>query len=139
MGLTLVPRRAKNLQGIARAFQKFRSEGFLGVVVTADAFFNNHRPEIIAEAKDEDGIPAIYQWRAFVEAGGLISYGPSIEQAYKKAGEYVARILLGANPANMACSEPDPFKLVVRRATADSLGLVIPVPHILDGKPFTVI
>jgi ABC-type uncharacterized transport system substrate-binding protein len=69
LGLKLKTKRAKDLAGIAKAFQKFRSEGFLGVVVTADAFFNNNRGTTIAEAKDEDGIPTIYQWRTFVDDG----------------------------------------------------------------------
>ena len=89
--------------------------------------------------KDESGIPAIYQWREFVDAGGLISYGPDIKHAYRKAGEYVARILLGAKPENMACSTPGPSTIFVKEPTAISLGLVIPVPHILDGIPFTLI
>ena len=95
--LKLKVKRAKDLAGIQKAFAKFKLKGYLGVVVTADAFFNNIRKDIIKEAEIRR-IPTIYQWRSFVEDGGLISYGPSIEQAYEKAGEYVARILLGEKP-----------------------------------------
>ena len=86
----------------------------------------------------EDGIPTIYQWRTFVDDGGLISYGPSIQYAYEMAGEYVARILLGEIPADMECSTPGPFKIFVKEDTAQDLGL-FPVPPTLDGKTVTVI
>ena len=107
------------------------------MVVTADAYFNNIRKDIIEEAKIRS-IPTIYQWRSFVDEGGLISYGPSIEEAYEKAGEYVGRILLGANPANMACSTPASPMLFVKLSTASDLGLS-PVPATLDGVQVNLI
>ena len=97
---------------------------------------NNHRKEIVEEAGPlggNPGIPTIYQWRSFVDDGGLISYGPSIEHAYEKAGEYVGRILLKELPADMELSEPGPFKIFVKEDTADDLGL-FPVPASIDGK-----
>ena len=98
------------------------------MVVTADSFFNNNRDKVIAEAAKDGGIPAIYQWREFAEEGGLISFGPSIRQAYEEAGRYAARIILGERPAQMACSVPDPasFDVFVKTATATNLGLTVP-------------
>jgi len=134
--LKLKVRRAKDLIGIQNAFAEFKNKGYLGVVVTADAFFNNIRKQIIKEAELRL-IPTIYQWRSFVDDGGLISYGPSIEEAYEKAGEYAGRILLGEKPAGMPCSTPASPTLFVKGATAISLGLT--VPPMLDGESVTVI
>jgi putative ABC transport system substrate-binding protein len=135
LGLVPVAKRTNNERGIERAFLQFRHPSFLGVVVTADSFFNNNRQKVIDEAARDDGIPAIYQWREFVDQGGLISFGPSIRQAYEEAGRYVARILLGEKPAQMECSEPDAatFEVFVKTATARSLQLN--VPPTLGGRP----
>jgi putative ABC transport system substrate-binding protein len=128
LGLDPVPKRANTLRGIERAFAEFRKPGFLGVVVTADAFFNNNRAKVIEEAAKNGGVPAIYQWREFAADGGLISFGPSVKQAYEEAGRYVARILLGEKPKNMQCSKPNKgsFDIFVKKATANGLGLTVP-------------
>jgi putative tryptophan/tyrosine transport system substrate-binding protein len=132
LGLDPVPRRANTLSGIARAFAEFRKPGFLGVVVTADSFFNNNRAKVIEEAAKNGGVPTIYQWREFAADGGLISFGPSVKEAYEEAGRYVARILLGEKPAKMPCSKPSAasFKIFVNKTTADRLDLTVP-PTIL--------
>ena len=139
LGLKLVARRAKNPGGIARAFEKFRGPNFLGVVVTADAYFNNNRALIIEEAAMYGGVPVIYQWRQFVDDGGLMSYGPSIKYAYEEAGRYVAQILLKEKePKDMACSTPGGFKLFIKESTAESLRL-LPILPTIGGQTPTVI
>jgi putative tryptophan/tyrosine transport system substrate-binding protein len=70
--------------------------------------------------------PAIYPDRAFVEAGGLMSYGTDAQVAMKLAGEYVARILAGEKPADMPVREVPPFALHVNRATARAQGIKLP-------------
>jgi putative ABC transport system substrate-binding protein len=134
LGLQLEPRRTNNRRGIKGAFNHFKRKNVLGAVVTADSFFNNNRDEVIAAAA-QAGIPTIYQWREFAKAGGLISYGPSILDAYKQAGEYVKRILdNNESPATMACSKPAPngYELVVNTTTATTLHLT--VPTMIGGK-----
>ena len=138
--LKAVARRANTEKGIERAFKDFSDKSFLGVVVTADSFFNNNRKKVIATAADCK-IPTIYQWRQFAEDGGLISYGPSIEKAYEEAGKFVAKILLGKKPAKLECFVPaeGTFELVVNGATAeDHLGIK-DVPDKLLNKTVTVI
>jgi putative ABC transport system substrate-binding protein len=138
LGLQLVPRRTNNgARGIKRAFIHFKRQNVLGAVVTADSFFNNNRDEVIASAANAD-VPTIYQWREFAKAGGLISYGPSILDAYEQAGKYAKRILdNNESPSTMKCSTPSGYELVVNKATAMRLHLT--VPSTIGGKPVIVI
>ena len=96
------------------------------ILVTADSFFNNRRKKMVDKANNSN-CPAIYQWREFVEVGGLMSYGPSINEAYVFAGAYAAKILFeGANPADMPLSEPTGYELVINLKTAQEIHLTIP-------------
>jgi putative ABC transport system substrate-binding protein len=110
---------------LQNAFQTFEQEAVKGVVVTADAFFNNNRKKIVQLAAAK-GIPAIYQWKEFVVEGGLCSYGPDILEAYEMAGKYVTDILGGNNPADMACSKPTKFEFWISKEVARNLGIEIP-------------
>jgi putative ABC transport system substrate-binding protein len=84
-----------------------------------------HR-ELIISLTAQFRIPAIYPYRYFAEAGGLLSYGVDAVDLFRRASEYVSRILRGADPADLPVQAPTKFELVINLGTAKALGLVIP-------------
>jgi len=134
--LVLRRRDVSDLQEIENAFAGFANEPVKGVLVTADSLFNDLRKDVVRCA-NAYGLPTIYQWKEFVDLGGLISHGPDILEAYGKAGEYVRKILGGQSPSTLACSRPSPPKTYINRATAQQFG--IKIPKTLLGHPVRVV
>jgi putative ABC transport system substrate-binding protein len=96
-----------------------------GLVISADALFNDRRDEIIALAKHYS-VPTIYEWCEAVAAGGLISYGTRRADAYRQIGILAGRILKGEKPADLPILQPIKFELVINMKTAKALGLTVP-------------
>src|SRR5215471_4113591 len=122
LNLKLEIQRAATDSEIGAAFDVFVSRRIDALLVTADPLFNNHRAQVLSLAA-KHSLPAIYQWREFPAAGGLMSYGPSITEAYHQAGVNAALILNGSKPADIPVVQPTKFQLVINLKTAKELGL----------------
>ncbi len=96
-----------------------------GIVVSPQSLFRLERAEIVA-AVAASRKPAIYPDREFIDAGGLLSYGTSLDEAFRRAALYVGRILKGAKPAELPMEQPSKIELIVNLRTARALGLAIP-------------
>src|SRR5262249_31984098 len=96
----------------------------LGVLVPSNLFFRERRRLVDLAAKSQ--LPAVYPWRDFVDAGGLMSYGANPTESSRRAAPYVDKILKGAKPGDLPVEQPTKFELVINLNTAKVLGLTIP-------------
>jgi putative ABC transport system substrate-binding protein len=122
LGLKIDVRRASNEHDIAAAFSAFAQLRVGAVLVGADPYFNSQRSLVIAPAT-QLRLPAIYEWREYVEAGGLMSYGTSLTEAYRQAGDFVIRILKGAKPADLPVLQSTKFEFIINLKTAKQIGI----------------
>ena len=117
---------ASNDDELEAAFADMEKRRIGALVVAADVFLDSRRDHLAALAARR-AIPAIYYWREFVTAGGLMSYGTSITDGYRQAGNYIARILKGAKPSDLPVVRPAKFELVINLQAAKALGLAVPL------------
>jgi putative ABC transport system substrate-binding protein len=122
VGQRIVVARASSDEAMEAAFASLVREGARALLVTGDPYFDTRLDRIVAFAARQR-LPAIYQFREYAVAGGLLSYGVSITDAYRQYGAYTARILKGAKPAELPVHQPTKFELVINGKTAKALGL----------------
>ena len=97
----------------------------LALIILADRIFLHNRARLMGFAT-QNRLPGVYAYRELVEAGGLMSFGPSYEDLHRRAATYVDKILKGAKPADLPVEQPTKFNLVINRRAAEALGLTIP-------------
>jgi putative ABC transport system substrate-binding protein len=125
LAVDLVVVRAGTEQQLEAVPENLRQHGIQAVLVTADPFFVSRRGTLLA-MMSQASVPAVYQWRELALSGGLISYGPSIREAYREAAVYAGRILNGEKPADLPVLQPTKFELVINLKVARALGVEIP-------------
>jgi putative ABC transport system substrate-binding protein len=127
LGLQLHVLRASTVSEIDAAFGTLVELRAGALVVAGDPFLTNRRAQIVALAA-RYAVPAIYAWREFAEAGGLMSYGPDLADSSRLAGVYTGKILKGAKPADLPVEQAVKIQLVINLKTAKTLGLTVPLP-----------
>jgi putative ABC transport system substrate-binding protein len=108
-----------------RAFSEMTRARAGALTVLGSAMFVSERRRLVDLAA-KNRLPAVYSHREFVDAGGLMFYGPDLADMYRRAATYVDRILKGAKPGDLPIEQPTKFELVVNLKTARALGLTIP-------------
>ena len=125
LGVSILSVEARRLDDIDRAFATVRAKHAMALLLIADGLLGSNRKRIV-ELTAKGQLPAIYWRREFVEDGGLMSYGASVVDLYRRAAAYVDKILKGAKPADLPVEQPTKFELVINLKTAKALGLTIP-------------
>ena len=116
---------AGNDAALEKAFAAIGASGAQGLVVTGSAYFGGNRAKLVRSAADKH-LPAIYFFSAFPDNGGLMSYGGSAEDSYRRAASYVDKILKGTKPADLPIDQATRYELVINLTTARALGITIP-------------
>jgi putative tryptophan/tyrosine transport system substrate-binding protein len=130
MGLQILVLKAGTSREIDAAFNTFVRERPNALFVDPDPFFVSRRVQLVHLAS-RHAVPATYGLREFVEAGGLMSYGSTVADAFRQVGAYTGRILKGAKPADLPVVQSSKFELVINHSTARMLGLTVP-PSLLS-------
>jgi putative ABC transport system substrate-binding protein len=118
---------ASSEDDLDNAFATLAQQGAQALLVQSDPFFNS-RPGRIVDLAARYAVPAVYQWRDFPAAGGLMSYGTVLADAYRKVGIYAGKILKGAKPADLPVEQSVKVQLVINLRAAKSLGVSFPLP-----------
>jgi putative tryptophan/tyrosine transport system substrate-binding protein len=125
LGLQLIIVRANAESEFEGAFSTLVSQRVGALLVCASPFFNTRRQQLIVLAA-RHALPAIYEWRDFAEAGGLMSYGTDLSEAWRQAGFYAGRVLKGAKPADLPIVQVTKFEFVINLSTAKALRIEVP-------------
>ena len=125
LGVRLQVVEARGPEDFDRAFSDMTKAHAGALTVLPGAMFINERKRLV-ELAAKHRLPAVYQVREFVEAGGLMAYGPNIADVFRRAATYVDKILKGAKPGDLPVEQPTKFELVINLKTAKALGLAIP-------------
>jgi putative tryptophan/tyrosine transport system substrate-binding protein len=125
LGLKLYVVKARGPEDFPRAFAEMKRRQVDALTVLSSPVFASERRRI-AELAVKNRLPTVFAFRAYADAGGLMSYGPSLADLFRRAATYVDKIIKGAKPADLPVEQPTTFELVVNLKTAKALGLTIP-------------
>ncbi len=136
LGIDLHVLNASTEQDFGRVFAKLTELRAGGLVIGGSAFFTSHVKQLAALTV-QHAVPAIYQWREFVAAGGLMSYGANVTDMHRLVGAYAGRILKGDKPADLPVQQATKVEMFINLRTAGALGITIPLP--LSGRADEII
>ena len=125
LGVTILPMEARSREELDSAFARMIKSGGDSLLLMGDPFTSNQRRRIL-DLISNHRLPAISQTREFVESGGLMGYGPSYPEMYRRAATFVDKILKGAKPSDLPVEQPTKFEVIINLKTAKALGLTIP-------------
>jgi putative ABC transport system substrate-binding protein len=132
IGINLYSLEVRDPREMEAAFDLVARDRPDGLLLLADPLTMSMRERIVEFAREKQ-LPAIYETREFVDAGGLMSYGPNVQAMTRRSAYYVARILKGAKPADMPIEQPTKIELVVNLNSARALGITIPQAILLNA------
>jgi putative tryptophan/tyrosine transport system substrate-binding protein len=124
LGIEVATFEIRRFEDIAAAIQTFRGQ-VDAIFVPVDPLFTTNRERIINMVR-EARLPTAHGSREFVETGGLLSYGPNLPDLWRRAAEYVDKILRGTKPVDLPVQQPTKFEFVINLKTAKALGLIVP-------------
>ena len=125
LGVRLTVLSAVNEDDFDQVFVSLAQQRADALFVSADPFFASKREHLVALAA-QHAMPATYEFREFVEAGGLMSYGTVLSDGFYKGGNYIGKVLKGTKPADLPVEQVNKFELVINLKTAKALGLTVP-------------
>jgi putative tryptophan/tyrosine transport system substrate-binding protein len=125
LGVQLQVVEARGPDDFERAFVEISEARAAAVVVMSTPVFETGRRQLV-DLVAKNRLPSVFSFKENVQEGGLMSYGPSIPDSYRRAAGYVAKILKGAKPADLPVEQPTKFELVINLKTAKALGLTVP-------------
>ena len=131
LGVRLVPIGVRSSEDFEQAFAQMKQAEATGFVVLGEPLFFGPNSRLVNDLALRSGLVSMWPLRAGVDAGGLMSYGIPVSDAYRSAAAYVVKILRGAQPGDLAMEQPTKFDLVINLKTAKALGLTIP-PSLLQ-------
>jgi putative ABC transport system substrate-binding protein len=126
LSVRLIPAFAREEREFEPAFKELLNKGAGAMLAASDPFFNSHREKLVALAASHK-LPAIYEFREYVAAGGLMSYGASLADGYRLVGIYTGQILKGSRPADLPVLQPTKFELVINLKTARTSRIEMPL------------
>jgi putative ABC transport system substrate-binding protein len=129
LGVELQVLQVKKRDEFEEAFRAAAKSRAAALTVLSSGIFHTHRDALVALAAKER-LPAVYEHKNYVDAGGLMSYGPDLPEIFRRAAVYVDKILKGSKPADLPVEQPTKFELVINLKTAKQIGLTIP-PNVL--------
>jgi len=127
LGLEVQSLEVRTLEDFDEAFEISSREGVGAMITLRDPFTLKHRKRI-AELAEANQLPIMYETKEYLEAGGLMVYGPSFTDLYRRSATYVDQILKGASPDSIPVEQPTRFELVINQQAADAIQLTFPEP-----------